>query len=786
MSIVKNMTSGLVSKIVETVGPDFSLNFSSGTLPDGFTFTRSTTATYYDENGYTKTAAINTPRFQDGGFLIEEQKTNYATQSNMSNWTSVRGSWSLDSGETGIDGVSGVYKFVADTSPTTSHYAQVTSVDKPSATSIDMIMSWKIKKNASNELMKGVRLYVFPQGSGSADSVYVDIDWSSDEPSETPFRTRDGGGALNLNDWGFYKLGDYYRFYVCFNTGEEAQLRFILYPLTDGGSTNFTGDGITAWFWAGDFQLEETVFSAAVQGSLGHQPSSLITTTGATATRGTEVLTADGSYGDTTGMSLICDFKPIRFNLDEPYQYPVYLDDSRDSKSTEIKIRNDSNPQRLWSTVRGSDNIGFNGRSLGGTVVAGVRTILGVTWESDKIRTIGKGAGDLISGQTPLVFNHADFNKIFIGSRNSGADPINGIVYSIKIFNQYLHPSLLSIYSTLRQKYTYFLSGQSLAQRKDDAITNGIEGTKKYNEQFRQYRGVPVEIWNGATGGSAVLKSNASVSSPTNYWLNDDDPNNLIPDGIAWLAWKEGVDAGYFPNDIEWCQGEADASGVTNSAEKEFYKNALLFLFDTMKLYSGNNNMRVFIQGLGRRDPNANDIGTQLIRAAQIDLAYENNFIHVASFGFDLQLSDSVHIDNEGNGIVATRTARYINSLDGYIVSGEIKGAYVTNVSRSGETVTVTTSKDTTGELGFVFFDDGVEIAHTTSRINATTIELTLASAPTGVEELYFIYGSGNGDITNANVSSLVKSTTTEALPMQPSYYKNIGSGFVNQFLGQS
>lgn len=64
-------------------GPTLDLDFLLGTLPGTVTFTRSSTATYFDSTGALATAAIDVPRFDYNpatlvlrGLLIEEQRTN--------------------------------------------------------------------------------------------------------------------------------------------------------------------------------------------------------------------------------------------------------------------------------------------------------------------------------------------------------------------------------------------------------------------------------------------------------------------------------------------------------------------------------------------------------------------------------------------------------------------------------------------------------------------------------------------------------------------------------------
>jgi hypothetical protein len=64
-------------------GPTLDLDFLLGTLPSTVTFTRSSTATYFDSTGALATAAIDVPRFDYNpatlvlrGLLIEEQRVN--------------------------------------------------------------------------------------------------------------------------------------------------------------------------------------------------------------------------------------------------------------------------------------------------------------------------------------------------------------------------------------------------------------------------------------------------------------------------------------------------------------------------------------------------------------------------------------------------------------------------------------------------------------------------------------------------------------------------------------
>ena len=70
--------------------PTYSLNFTTGTLSPDITFTRSSSATYFDSTGTLKTATTNTPRFDYNpstlaalGLLIEEARTNSLRNNSM-------------------------------------------------------------------------------------------------------------------------------------------------------------------------------------------------------------------------------------------------------------------------------------------------------------------------------------------------------------------------------------------------------------------------------------------------------------------------------------------------------------------------------------------------------------------------------------------------------------------------------------------------------------------------------------------------------------------------------
>jgi hypothetical protein len=101
------------------VQPSLVLDFAgTGTLDSRVTFTRSTTATYYNSSGVLSTAAINAPRFDYNpstlaplGLLIEQSSTNFCLQSTNIAFTPT---WLGDTSGGSVPTVTGNYATAPD------------------------------------------------------------------------------------------------------------------------------------------------------------------------------------------------------------------------------------------------------------------------------------------------------------------------------------------------------------------------------------------------------------------------------------------------------------------------------------------------------------------------------------------------------------------------------------------------------------------------------------------------------------------------------------------------
>lgn len=287
-------------------------------------------------------------------------------------------------------------------------------------------------------------------------------------------------------------------------------------------------------------------------------------------------------------------------------------------------------------------------------------------------------------------------------------------------------------------------------------------------------------ITNGATSGSAVCEANGTAS---NHWLNSD----FLTFGAAMDTWKASV-ADIDIKLIIWNQGEADGpdlltvgtAGSLDASEKEGYKTALLRVFAEMHNTLGTI-IPVVIEPIGRRGTGTY-VGWQYVREVQIELAKEYWWITLSAPIVELAMVDDFHRTFAAYTDEGERSGRVAAWFMGRGVTGGLFGAEISNVSRSGTAVTLTVSHEdgadfvpTTGIEGMAFEDDGVEIAITAAvRTNATTITLTLNSAPTGVEKFYNHYRTLDA-VTQSNI---VVDDATEALPFQATVWEDSGSGF--------
>ena len=452
-------------------------------------------------------------------------------------------------------------------------------------------------------------------------------------------------------------------------------------------------------------------------------------------------------------------------------QYIIDMNDGSSNPSCGIRIETDDQMRTRYRDDSGnlsSDDLEDN-RSVENTL----RTY-GISWSNaeGKMRLVSGGAHDEHSF-TSGTFSDDTWERLYIGSRNGGSQPFTGTYETLEIGNAFLSARALGLRMKHANMFVFIGGGQSLMSGhwSNSADAGDDDGYISFIETADTlYSSAEVVAIEGATGASGL----SNLTNGSSYWWHR---TNQLP-GPAYDTWKAAAyDIGATPSWCLWAQGEADSASIDNGGEITAvqYKADLLAMFKQMR-NDLNSELQIGIQGLGRRSSgHSNAGGIQTIREIQQELAAENSWIHMLGYSYDQTLQDDVHLTDGGYASVAERLIRRAATLDGKSVSGSTMGPSISGASRSGTSVSVTISHDggtdftpSSGIVGFRFFDNGSEITiNSAVRTDATTVTLTLASTPSGIETLYYCYDDAS-DITNANIGSVLTDNSSEALPLIP------------------
>lgn len=284
---------------------------------------------------------------------------------------------------------------------------------------------------------------------------------------------------------------------------------------------------------------------------------------------------------------------------------------------------------------------------------------------------------------------------------------------------------------------------------------------------------IPVALLDYAVSATA-LRSEAD--SGAGYWLDAtaNEPYDLFTDGAV-------TDLGGECEFVVWIQGERDArSDLVTEAE---YESSLTTFISNVRSdltnRSGQTNLPFIISRLGRGTVAGDDDDDfQAIRNAQRSVADTVADVYFIE-AYDLDIPDGTHYSNAAYITHGQRAAQA--PLD--ILGEETyhQGPAISSWSRSGTSVTVnlthrggTDFTPTTGITGFRFTDGGTPITiNSAVRTNATTITLTLASTPSGAEQLDYAYGA------NPTISSVVVDNSALTLPLENVEAANEAGGTV-------
>ena len=451
------------------------------------------------------------------------------------------------------------------------------------------------------------------------------------------------------------------------------------------------------------------------------------------------------------------------------------LDMNNGGSSPSVGIRIDDGDDDARPRYR-DDSGNISSEALeAGRVIADISRSFGISWSNSNgtmIVACGGVAREFTFTPDSASFSNPGFSRLYVGSRNRGSEPLTGTVEAFEVGDTALSMAALGSRMKHDDMFVIIGAGQSLMRGHWSSQEDGTDvGYGKLLETAANtLSGQEIIAIDGSTSGSAL--TNRSIGD--NYWWNE-DTDTPGPAYENWLA-----EARVLNLTLDWCfwaQGEGDAGKIdlVDEISRSEYKALLLKVFTQMR-DDISDTLRIGIQGIGRRESgHINTGGIQAIREIQQELADENSWIHILGYTHHADLYDGLHMDNNHYEVIAEAIMRRALEIDGESISGSTIGPQVTDASRSGTQVTVTLTHDggndftpSSGIVGFRYFDDAAEITVSSAvRTNATTITLTLASTPTGSGVLYYCYDDAS-DISDANISSVVKDNSAQTLPLAP------------------
>jgi len=249
---------------LQTYAPVLDWNFTtSTTLPSQLTFTRSSTATYYNSSGVLSSASTNTPRFDYNpstlalrGLLMEAAATNLFPISEQVDAMSAYMVNITANNTTGPDGASTADKVV----PNTTNGLHEVYITTTLATATQYTYSLFVKSTGYQNIAIGMDNNAF---AGNAAIVNFNL---STQVITNLQATPQASGIVSVgNGW--------YRIWITNTTTAADTAGIIVLFLDNSGNTSFAGNGTSGLYLYG-FQVE-----------LGAIATSYIPTAGSTVTR---------------------------------------------------------------------------------------------------------------------------------------------------------------------------------------------------------------------------------------------------------------------------------------------------------------------------------------------------------------------------------------------------------------------------------------------------------------------------------------------------------------------
>lgn len=278
------------------VRPTLLLPFNESTGVDPrITFTRASSATYFNNLGVITTAASNVPRIDYNpstlvcnGLLIEQSSVNLVLQSTFqSGWSGGAAAGTLTANQLlSPDGTVNAAQYVESTAASSFHYKAQNVTKAASA----LVYTFSVFLKASGNRQVGLRM----QDTGGTNGAVVTCD-----PVAGTIATAGVYGTFTSASGTMQTIGNgWYRFSLTATSSTDTLLTLQLETLS-AGTNVYTGDGVSGFYCFGA-QVEQLAF-----------PTSYIATAGASATRSADLAIISGtnfsSWYNTTAATVMAE-----------------------------------------------------------------------------------------------------------------------------------------------------------------------------------------------------------------------------------------------------------------------------------------------------------------------------------------------------------------------------------------------------------------------------------------------------------------------------------------------
>jgi len=413
--------------------PNLALDFTSGSLDNRITFTRTTgasnPATYVNSSGLVTAATNNQPRFDYDpitllckGLLVEEQRTNlftYSEQFNDASWSKTNMTVTANA-EVSPSGTLSADKLVENTASNVTH--RLSKELTKAASVITYTFSFYAKAAARskvNVLIRGAAT------GGNAVQFQVNLDG-------TQISAPTAGGGWVAGSASSVAVGNgWYRLSFTATSATETSLFVVVDLMNNSNATAYTGDGTSGIFIWGA-QLEVGAF-----------PTSYIPTVASTVTRNADVATIVGAnfssfwqtgFGGATVQALPSTVSGIR-----PL---IQFDDGTANEI--IALRGNTTNPELYIVDGGAPQAQIDA----GTIASNTAYSLTGWWAANDCKA-RKDSGAVVTDTTATI---PTVTQARLGS--DGTNYLNGHLATINYYDQF--------------------SGQIYTRRKNKAVFNVI------------------------------------------------------------------------------------------------------------------------------------------------------------------------------------------------------------------------------------------------------------------------------------------------------------------------